>query len=436
MRMRHGARWVTGVLGLLALGRATLAAQTVAIRAGAVVDPASGTSGPGVILVDSGRIVAVGPSVRPPSGARVIDLSNRTVMPGLFDAHTHLAAGYDPGSLRLREYTLGVSTAERALEGVVNAWQMLAAGFTTVRDLGNAGNYADQALADFFGSGDPRRRQLYGAARLDQVSLYGHRLTGPTIVYSGKIITPFGGQFLLSPEHPEAGRQDYLYADTRDQLRQAIRENLHYGATWIKVAVDDYPYQYSAEDLRFVVEEAGAAGARVAAHCMTERGALAAIEAGVASIEHGYRMSDSALARAKARGVVLVGTEPAGLFVRRFGPGASDSAIVDRLRRAYRIGTPLVFGADVIRAPEGVSRGEASLSVIDSWIAAGVPAPAILRAMTTDAAALLGMTGVRGAIAPGQAADLIAVDGNPLTDARALERVVFVMKDGVVFREP
>jgi imidazolonepropionase-like amidohydrolase len=411
-------------------------AQTIAIRAGSVIDPVSGiASDAAVILVEDGRITAVGPNERPPRGATIVDLSSAFLSPGLFDTHTHLTAAYRPGTT-LREYTIAVSTAERALQGVVNAWQMLSSGFTTVRDMGNAGEYADAALAWFFGSGDPRRRQIYGGALLENVGAFGHPLVGPTIVFSGKIITPFGGQFLLSPEHPEVGHQDYIYADTHDALRDAIRQNVHYGATWIKVAVDDFPYQYSVADLRFIVAEAAAAGALVAAHCMTEIGANAAIAAGVASIEHGYEMRDSTLARAWERGIYLVGTEPAGEFNARFGRSTRDSAIVDRLRRAHRAGTPLAFGADIIRAPDGLSRGAASLSVIDSWIRAGVPAPDILKAMTVDAAQLLGMNEDRGVVQPGFAADLIATTGNPLENIRALEDVVFVMKNGVVFRTP
>lgn len=410
--------------------------QVVAIRAGSLVDPSSATStGATVILVEDGRVTAIGPDVLPPNSATVVDLSSGFVLPGLFDTHTHLAAAYRPGT-SLREYTIGVSTAERALQGVVNAWQMLSAGFTTVRDMGNAGEYADAALAWFFGSGDSRRRQIYGGAVLENVAALGHPVVGPTIVYSGKIITPFGGQFLLSPEHPDVGRQDYIYADTRDQLREAIRQNVHYGATWIKVAVDDFSYRYSADDLRFIVAEASAAGALVAAHCVTDAGANAAIDASVASIEHGYDMADTTLARARARGVYLVGTEPAGEFSARFGPSSRDSAIVDRLRRAHTAQIPLAFGADIIRAPVDLSRGSASLSVIDSWIRARVPAPDILRAMTVDAARLLGMDGERGVIRVGYAADLIATTKNPLEDIRALEQVVFVMKEGTVVRSP
>lgn len=432
---RLAAIRVISGFGLAAAGGLPVMAQPIAIRAGAVVDPALGkASGPQVIVIEGGRIISVGSAV--PANASVIDLSSWTVSPGLFDAHTHLTAAYDPTLTRLREYTVTVSTAERALEGVVNAWQMLESGFTTVRDLGNAGNYADAALAAFFGSGDPRRRAVYGGATLASLKLLGGRAAGPTIVFAGKIISPFGGQFQLSPEQTDLGRQDYLYADTRDQLKEAVRQNLHFGATWIKLTVDDYPYKYTADDLRFVVEEATRAGARVTAHVVTEAGARAAIEAGVASIEHGYEMSDSTLSLAKARRVVLVGTEPAGLFMAKFGRSDQDGRIIDRLRRAYRIGTPLAFGADIVRAPPGVSRGEASLSVIASWIEAGVPPPEILRAMTTSAAELLGMEKQRGTIKPGYAADLIATRGNPLTDIKALEQVGFVMKDGLVFKSP
>jgi imidazolonepropionase-like amidohydrolase len=423
---------------LLAIGFALGApadAQTIAIRARGVVDPAAGrTSGPQVILIENGRIAAIGPGLPVPPGATTIDLATRFVLPGLIDAHTHLAAAFDPALTRLREYTIAVSTAERALEGVVNAWQMLSAGFTTVRDLGNAGNYADAALASFFGGGDPRRRALYGSAILDGLAPDLGPVLGPTILFAGKIISPFGGQFLLTPEQPDIGRQDYLYADTRDQLRQAVRQNLHYGATWLKLTVDDYPYQYSTDDIRFVVEEAKAAGARVTAHCVTDAGARRAIEGGVASIEHGYEMSDQTLAAAKERGVVLVGTEPAGAWLARYGRTEHDARIIDRLRRAHRIGVKLVFGADIVRAPPGTSRGAVSLSVIDSWVEAGVPAPDILRAMTTTAAELLGVERDRGTLKVGFAADLIATEANPLETIKALERAVFVMKAGRVFR--
>jgi len=412
-------------------------APAIAIRAGGIVDPVAGTvSGPVVIVVRGDRIEAVGPGVPIPREARVIDLSRHVVLPGLIDTHTHLAAAFEPAATRLREYTIAVSTAERALQGVVNAWQMLEAGFTTVRDLGNAGNYADAAVAGFFGSGDPRRTQLLGGAVLPNLGLFGRPLVGPTIVFAGKIIAPFGGQFLVTPELPDIGRQDYLYADTRDELRRAVRQNLHQGATWIKVVVDDYPYRYSVEDLRFVVAEAAEAGARVTAHVATDAGARAAIEAGIPSLEHAYVLSDATLALARERGVVLVGTETAGLFMERFGATDHDRRMIERLRRAYQAGVPLAFGADIVRAPAGMSRGAVSLSVTESWVAAGVPAPDILRAMTVHAARLLGMEQERGQIRPGFAADLIATRASPIADIGALREVVFVMKGGTVVRAP
>lgn len=410
-------------------------AQTIAIHAGKVVDPATGrVEGPRWIVVDGGKITGVLDGTTPPAGATVLDLSNRVVLPGLMDVHTHLTAAYEPGATNLRDYTTAVSTAERALEGVANAWQMLAAGFTTVRDLGNAGNYADAALATFFGSNGRARKAVYGAAVLDSITLFGHPLVGPTIVFSGKIITPLGGQFTLSPEFPEVGKQDYLYADSHDQIRQAIRQNVLYGATWIKIAVDDHPYRYSLDDLRFIVAEAERAGAKVAAHCVTEAGARDAIVAGVASVEHGYEMSDGTLALAKEKGVFLVGTDPAGYWMRRSGRSAFDSLTIDRLRRAYRIGVPMAFGTDALRAPTGSTRGEIALSVIESWTAAGIPAPDILKAMTTTAARLLGMEKERGRVAAGYAADLIATMDNPLDDITALRKVVFIMKDGRVVK--
>lgn len=422
---------------LLFAATASLSAQTIAIRAGGIADPSTGTtSGPAVIIVAGDQITAVGPNLPIPAGAEVVDLSGAIVSPGLIDTHTHLAAAYEPGATRLREYTVSVSTAERALQGVANAWQMLESGFTTVRDLGNAGNHADAALAMFFGGGDRRRAAVYGGASLANTRLFGRKVVGPTIVYSGKIVTPYGGQFQLSPEHPDIGRQDYAYADTRDELRRAIRENVHHGATWIKITIDDYPYRYTVDDVRFVVAEAAAAGARVTAHCVTDAGARIAIDGGVASIEHGYVMSDETLALSRDRGIVLVGTESPGVFMQRFGRTEHDSRTIERLRRAHKTGAKLAFGTDIIRAPSDVSRGVVTMSVVDAWVEAGIPARDILRAMTSDAAALLGMERERGLIRPGYYADLIATRVSPLSEIATLKDVTFVMKHGVIMKDP
>ena len=151
---------------------------------------------------------------------------------------------------------------------------MLEAGFTTIRDVGNNGNYADTALRQAIEQGI---------------------VPGPTMINAGRIIAPYGGQYHLQPERKSLGEPEYLYADTRDEMKKAIRQNIQFGALVIKIVVDDQKYIYSAEDIKYMVEEARLAGLRIAAHCMTEHGARNAILGGVASIEHGFQMSDEAL---------------------------------------------------------------------------------------------------------------------------------------------
>jgi imidazolonepropionase-like amidohydrolase len=394
-------------------------AQITAIKAGKLVDPESGTTATNqIILVEGSKIKAVGGNVAVPAGATVIDLSNSTVLPGLFDAHTHMCLTtnkqWDYGNYYFT--TLLNTSAYRAIQGVANARAMLESGFTTIRDVGNAANYADTDL----------RRAIEEGT-----------VPGPTIINAGRIIAPYGGQFFLQPEKRDLANPEYFFADTKDELKKGIRENAHYGAKVIKLVVDDQRYIYSVDDIKFAIEEAAKAGLKVAAHCWTEAGARNAAEAGVASIEHGFQMSDEVLELAKKNNVVLVGTdftEQAAREINVPDPKAFHQVFVDRLRRAYKIGVTIAFGTDVIFQMPGQTRGTLSMSFIDSFVEAGIPANAIVQAMTMNAARLLGVDGERGAIKPGLAADIIATPQNPLENIQTLTHVSFVMKDGKVIK--
>lgn len=393
--------------------------QVTAIRAGKLVDPETGTTALNqIIIVESGKIKAMGAGSPIPAGATIIDLSTFTVLPGLFDAHAHMCQTSPPDNRDLFSLDIRLPSTYRAIQGVVNAREMLESGFTTIRDVGNNGNYADTSL----------RRAIEEGL-----------VPGPTMINAGRIIAPFGGQYHLQPERRELGQPEYLIADTKDEITKAIRENIHFGAKVIKIVVDDQQYIYSVDDIKFIVAEAASAGLKVAAHCMTEQGARNAAAGGVASIEHGFRMSDEVLQLAKQNNVVLVGTdftEKAALLLGLPAPVAKGfhDVFIDRLKRAYKIGVTMAYGTDVFFATEGETRGTLAVSFIDSFVEAGIPAKDTLRIMTTNAARLLGVDKQRGAIKVGQAADIIATPENPLENIQTLKRISFVMKNGNVFK--
>jgi imidazolonepropionase-like amidohydrolase len=391
-------------------------AQVTALKVGKLVNPETATTAVNqVILVEGGKIKAVGPGLQIPAGATVIDLSGMSVLPGLFDCHTHLLMNWRPDAgLTPTEEGL-LPTSVRTIQGVINARGMLEAGFTTVRDVGNAPDYADTSLRLAVGMG---------------------LIPGPTIINAGYIIAPYGGQDRLWPGRPDVYDNEYIFADTRDEMLKAVRRNIHYGAKVIKIVMDDQGYKYTVDDVKFIVAEASKSGLRVAAHTGTDEGAHNAILGGVASVEHGQRMTDETLQLMKKTGTVLVGTDfPEGVGKEQGYNPNLIARFYDRLQRAYKIGVTMAFGTDVLLNKPEKSRGAYALDFIENYVKVGMPAGEILRMMTTNSARLLGVEKERGAIRPGQFADIIATPENPLDNIQTLKQVSFVMKDGKVIKQ-
>jgi len=411
-------RKLVAALFLTFLGTVCLTAQTIAIRAGNVIDPATGSVAKNqTILIEKGRITEVG-GKEVPKDVQVIDLSSAWVMPGLMDAHMHVTFNLPVGSIGFESSYAHESSALRAILGARNVKLILESGFTTIKDIGNDANYV--AI-------DVRRAIEKGW------------IVGPTMLTTGKIIAAFGGQ--TQNYVPEAGpswQYEYIDADTPDEIRKAVRRNIYYGSNAIKLVADNNKYFYSQAEIRAAVEEAHSAGVTVAVHVMGGEAARNVILAGAESIEHGFDLSDELLKLMKEKGTFLVGTDFPRSHLDAMGFDAYTMAdkIVDRLRRAYKAGVKMAFGTDVVVDLPGKNRAEMDLDFLDTWTAAGVPPAHILKCMTTNPAELFRMQTQRGAITKGFWADIVATPENPLENIQALKKINFVMKDGKVIRQP
>jgi imidazolonepropionase-like amidohydrolase len=418
-------RWI--VLALVSAGlprpAVTLAQGPVVIRAARLLDVTAGViRRPGVVRVEDGVIRAVGG--QDIAGADVVDLGDVTLLPGLIDVHTHLTSDLE-GDWVTRE--VRELPADAALRGVRNAAVTLRAGFTTVRDVGASG-FADVSLARAVDAG---------------------RVPGPRIVPSAHAIGITGGHCDITGYAPgilELGPEAGV-ADGVDAAVRAVRYQVKHGARVIKICATAGVLSYdatvgaqqlSSEEMTAIVQEASRHGLKVAAHAHGSAGILAAVRAGVASIEHGSMLTDEIIALMRQRGTYLV---PTAYLLDRVVPASLPPAFQAKFRqvlpiarashrRAIAAGVKIAFGTDAAVYPHGENAKE-----FTAYVNYGMRPIDAIRTATLNAADLLGVT-ERGSIAPGKLADLIAVPGDPLDDVRVLERVSFVMKGGVVVRGP
>ena len=382
------------------------------------------------ILVRGKNIVQVGATVTAPAGARVVDLSAYTVLPGLIDAHTHLLNLEHPkGNIStegIKQITIE-GLPLRALHGAARARTFIDAGITTVRDLGNSGLFGDVALRQAIDDGS---------------------VEGPRMIVSGPGLSPIGGQFPgLLPEWQNIASQEYRIVHNAADAADAVRENVTLGARVIKIYSNNTPNpgSFSDAELAAIVESAKRHGVRVAAHATSDDAVWRAAKAGVNSIEHAYRVSDSTLSLMAKNGVMLVPTDLDTLSVEHYLRQTGEytdakfkqflgtiEPQADRVRRAMKAGVTIAAGSDNY-IDMGVPQGQAAKRNLFAYRNA-MTTVQILQAATINDAKLLGMEGRIGVIKAGAFADIIAIDGDPEKDFGSIERVKFVMKEGKTYR--
>src|SRR5882724_7339680 len=400
--------------------------KRIAIRAGRLIDGKSDTPVLNALIVIEGdKIVSVTSGGAPPAGAELIDLSKATVLPGFADTHTHVLLQGDITSEDYYAQLLKQSTPYRAILGARNARIALEHGFTTMRDLETEGAmYADVDVKAAIANGEvPGPRMQVATRALTPTGMY------PLLGYSWELKVPTGVQ----------------YADGVEGVRKAVREQVMYGADWIKYYSDRrYHFEadgvlhsmvnYTDEEAKAIVEETHRLGKKAAAHCIGSDGIAAALRAGVDTVEHGDGLTDALMDEMAKKGVYWVPTIMVGAYVAP-GRGGIWQRMAnlerDNLPKAVKKGVKIALGTD---AGGFDWKGLNQAKEFEYYVQYGMPPMQAIRTGTTVAAELLGWADKVGTIEPGKWADIVAVSGDPLKDITELQRVKFVMKAGAVFK--
>ena len=443
------------------------------VKAGRLLDPRTGNVlSPAAVLIEGNKIKEVGApaKVQAPPGAKIVDLGKATLLPGLIDSHTHLLLDVvlPAEAERARRYNgsfvpelllaIVESPSKRVLLGAQMAREDLESGITTVRNLGHSGIDGDVALRDAINAG---------------------RVPGPRILASGRKLAQQGKNGYVQNLNPALAnailQQEFLGFNGADSARQAVKEDLFYDVDVIKVTVED---DTSVTEMKAIVEEAHRQNVKVAVHAATQGSIQTAIDGGADSIEHGNEVTDEQLKQMRDKGMffdftptsygdfftrIFEGTIAMSLELRAERLKADERSrqryndLIQRLlkpevnfaggfdepdRRAYdslvqhvlKSGVKFAAGTDMCWFYPGKTCGQASVSRFPTLHEAGMQPLDVIRAITTNAAEMLGWQDRIGAIEPGKFADLVAVAGDPIADITELERVRFVMKDGQVIK--
>jgi imidazolonepropionase-like amidohydrolase len=441
------------VLGLVALVSAVqMPAQSAApvtlIKAGRSLDPRTGNIlAPAAVLIEEGKIKEVGsPSqlqAAAPAGIKIIDLGGATLLPGLIDGHTHLLMDIvvlpeleqdrHSNGLFAPELLLAIveSPSKRTLLGAQMAREDLESGITTVRNLGHSGIDGDTELRDAINAG---------------------RVPGPRILASGRKLETHGETYVqnLNPALAEAIlQQEFLLFDGADSARQAVRQNVFHNVDVIKVTAEE---NLTVPELAAAIEEAHRNHLKVAVHAIDKTSIQTAIDSGADSIEHGNDATDEQLKQMRDKGIYLdltptfygggylkfaepvIVIPPAARAERLSSAARSKQRYDELVQRVLKSGVKFAAGSDMCWFYPGKTRGQSSTATFVNLRQAGVPALDVIRAVTVNAAEMLGWQDKIGSIEPGKFADLVAVSGDPVTDITELEHVRFVMKNGEVVK--